>query len=87
MFEKTLIGGFRCVNTRLTFDIQILLSGKQNEKVVFDLLIDGKKQTKKKNIFSYVENGREQPIRTSHDKTFMIWMYKKKRKLFNLNGI
>ena len=26
VFEKTLIGGFSCVNTRLAFDTQILLS-------------------------------------------------------------
>ena len=43
MFEKTLIGGFSCVNTRLAFDKHILLNDKQNEKVVSDLLIDGKK--------------------------------------------
>ena len=28
VFEKTLIGGFSCVNTRLVFDTQILLSKK-----------------------------------------------------------
>ena len=33
MFEKTLIGGFSCVNTKLAFDTQILLNDKQNEKV------------------------------------------------------
>ena len=31
VFEKTLIGGFSCVNTRLAFDTQILLSEKENE--------------------------------------------------------
>ena len=47
VFEKTLIGGFRSVNTRLAFDTQILLSEKENEKVIFDLDINGKKQTKR----------------------------------------
>ena len=47
VFEKTLIGGFNCVNTRLAFDTQILLSEKENEKVKFDLDINGKKQTKR----------------------------------------
>ena len=47
VFEKTLIGGFSCVNTRLAFDTQILLGDNKNEKVLFDLEIDGKKQTKR----------------------------------------
>ena len=46
-FEKTLSGGFSCVNTRLAFDTQILLSNKENEKIMFDLEINGKKQIKK----------------------------------------
>ena len=32
-----------CVNTRLAFDTQILLNDKENEKVSFDLTIDGRK--------------------------------------------
>ena len=47
VFEKTLIGGFNCVNTRLALDTQILLSEKENEKVIFDLDINGKKTNKK----------------------------------------
>ena len=47
LFEKTLIGGFSCVNTRLAFDTEILLDDKRNEKFLFDLIIDGKKQTKR----------------------------------------
>ena len=47
-FEKTLIGGFNCVNTRLAFDTEILLNDdKKHNKVLFDLYIDGKKQTKR----------------------------------------
>ena len=48
VFEKTLIGGFSCVNTRLAFDTEILLKDdKKNDKVLFDLHIDSKKQTKR----------------------------------------
>ena len=47
VFEKTLIGGFSCVNTRPAFDTQILLSEKENEKVIFDFDINGTKQTKR----------------------------------------
>ena len=48
MFEKTLIGGFSCVNTRLDFDTEILLNDdKKNNEVLFDLHIDDKTQTKR----------------------------------------
>ena len=42
VFEKRLIGGFSCVNTRLAFDTQILLDNKRNQKVSFNLEIDRK---------------------------------------------
>ena len=46
VFEKTLINGFSWVITRLAFDTKILLENKKkNEKGIFDLYIDGKKQT------------------------------------------
>ena len=47
IFEKTLIGGFSCVNTKLAFDTEILLDDNKNEKVLFDLNINGKKQIKR----------------------------------------
>ena len=58
VFEKTLIGGFSCVNTRLAFDTQIPLDDKSNQKVLFNLEIDGKKQTKRisTKILKMVEN-------------------------------
>ena len=49
-FERTLIGGFNCVNTRLAFDKEILIDDNKNEKVLFDLHIDRKKQTKRISI-------------------------------------
>ena len=47
--QKKLIGRFSCVNTRLVFDSQILLSHdkKQDLKVMYNLKIDGKKQKKR----------------------------------------
>ena len=56
--KKILIGGFSCVNTRLTFDTEILIDDNKNEKILFDLYIDGKKQTKRisSNILKMDEN-------------------------------
>ena len=42
-----LIVGFSCVNTRIVFDTKILLHNNKHEKVILDLYIDGKKQTKR----------------------------------------
>ena len=47
MFEKTLIGGFSCLNTRLASDTEVLINKNENEKVIFDLLIDGKNLIKR----------------------------------------
>ena len=48
LFEKTLIGGFSCVNTRFAFDLQILFprNNKQNLKIMYNLKMDGIKQRK-----------------------------------------
>ena len=45
-FEKTLLGGFSCENTRLAFGTNILLNDTNKEKVLIALDIDGKKQAK-----------------------------------------
>ena len=47
VFEKILIGGFSCVNTTMVFDTQIFLNHKRNEKVLFNLEINGKKNKQK----------------------------------------
>ena len=47
VFEKTLIGSFSCVNTRLAFDTEVLLDNQNHEKVIFDLYNDSKKQTQR----------------------------------------
>ena len=51
VFEKTLIGGFNCVNTSLAFDTEVLLNDKKTEKAVFDLQIDGKKHVKRISLY------------------------------------
>ena len=35
IFEKTLIGGYSCINTRLVFDTEIILKDVENERVLF----------------------------------------------------
>ena len=35
IFEKTLIGGYSCINTRLAFDTEIVLKDVENERVLF----------------------------------------------------
>ena len=35
VFEKTLIGGYSCINTRVAFDTDIFLRDKDNERVLF----------------------------------------------------
>ena len=47
VFEKTLIGSFSCVNTRLAFDTNILVNDPDKEKVIVELNINGKKQIKR----------------------------------------
>ena len=47
VFEKTLIGGLSCVNTRLAFDANILLNDPDKEKFLIELNIDRKKQIKR----------------------------------------
>ena len=46
LFEKTLIGGFSGVSTRLSFDSQILLPKNERQKfnLIYDLEINGKKE-------------------------------------------
>ena len=49
VFEKTLTGGFSCVNTRLAFDSQILLAKDNiaNHSLIFDLKINNVRGKKK----------------------------------------
>ena len=36
VFEKTVMDGYSCVNTRMGFDTEIFLKDSQNEKVLFE---------------------------------------------------
>ena len=47
VFGKTLIEEFNCVTTRLAFGAQIFLNDSKNEKALFNLEINGEKQTKR----------------------------------------
>ena len=44
VFEKTLIGGYSCINTRLAFDTEIFLKHPENERVLFT---DGQRQVRR----------------------------------------
>ena len=59
-FEKTLVGGFSCVNTRLAFDLQILLpkDNIDDSKLIFDLKINNVNK-KKKNNYKDPKDGRK----------------------------
>ena len=56
VFEKTLIGGFSCVITRLVFDTSILLNDSEKEKLLAELNIDRKKQLKTVKVLKMDEN-------------------------------
>ena len=56
VFEKKLIGGFSCVNTRLTFGAKMLLDNNKNEKLVFDLYISGKNNKQKEFQLTWMRN-------------------------------
>ena len=49
LFEKTLIGGFSCINTWLAFDFQILLPKNEGDKykLVYDVKINNVEQKKR----------------------------------------
>ena len=49
LFEKTLIGGFSCVNTCLAFDSQILIPkyGRDNSKLIYEIKTNKGKEKKK----------------------------------------
>ena len=51
LFEKTLIGGFNCVNTRLSFDSQMLLPKKERDKhkLIYNVKMNNIKQKNIKN--------------------------------------
>ena len=44
VFERTLIGGFNCVNTRIAFDSQILLPKNEQDKYKFIYSVENQKK-------------------------------------------
>ena len=65
---KTLIGEFSCVSPRLAFVAQILLNDSKNEKALFNLEINGEKQTKRisKKLLKTNENNQYRQAMTNH---------------------
>ena len=57
VFEKTMIGGYSCINTRLAFDTEIFLKDLENERVLFT---DGEGQVRRfsSKIIKMDENNR-----------------------------
>ena len=51
LFEQTLIGGFSCVNTRLSFDLKILLQKNSQYRPKENLKLIYKIKNETKNIF------------------------------------
>ena len=47
VFEKSLIGGFSCVNIRLAFDTDILVKDPKTEKGLVEIDVNGQKQLKR----------------------------------------
>ena len=57
LFEKTLIGGFSCVKTRLDFDLQLLLHQLLYINLQFDVQINLRFVVAKKGNNKHIENG------------------------------
>ena len=72
--KKTLIGGFSCINTRLAFDIEMLMNDYNKEKVIFDFDIEAKK-TNKMYLVQNFKNERELPVWYGYDKAITIQLY------------
>ena len=68
VFGKTLIEEFNCVTTRLAFGAQIFLNDSKNEKALFNLEINGEKQTKRisKKLLKTNENNQYRQAMTNH---------------------
>ena len=55
VFEKTVMGGYSCINTRMAFDNDILLKDTKNEKVLFKT-VDGQLKRFSSKIIKMDEN-------------------------------
>ena len=85
--EKTRIGGFSCVNTRLAFDTDILVKNPESEKVLFEIADEqGQKQLKRffSKIIKMDENNQYGQAMTKPLPYGCIKNKKKFRRLVNL---
>ena len=55
VFEKTVMGGYSCINTKMAFDTDILLKDTENEKVLFKT-VDGQLKRFSSKIIKMDEN-------------------------------
>ena len=55
VFEKTVMGGYSCINTKIAFDTDILLKDTENEKVLFKT-VDGQLKRFSSKIIKMDEN-------------------------------
>ena len=84
LFEKTVIGGFSCINTRLTFDSQILLQkDKGNLKLIYKFKINGKKQNKR-NVTKILKKDENKQYGNAMTKTLPYASFKKLEKISTL---
>ena len=87
VFEKTLICGFNCVNTRTAFDKSLLHPRDKNNKVKHDAKLIYKirnpkydKYEDKRIVTEIFKMDDKQPIWECNDKTSTDWLYKKFKK-------
>ena len=92
LFQKTLIGGFSCLNTHLTFDASILLPNKNenakigNRKIIYNLKIGSEYQKKRvvSNILKMDENNQYGNAMT---KPFLHGWIKKQKEIPSLRKL
>ena len=83
VFEKTLIGGYSCVNTRMAFDTDLFLKDNVNEKVIFKTC-DGQHKRFSSKIIKMDENNQYGFAMT---KPLPYGCIKKKKKSSNIRRI
>lgn len=72
VFEKTLIGGYSCVNTRMAFDTEVFLKDVKNENVLSETA-EGQLKRFLSKIIKMDE--KEQSIWFCYDQTSPVWLH------------
>ena len=83
VFEKTIMGGCSCVNTRMGFDTEIFLKNSQNEKVIFETA-DGQVKRLSSKVIKMDENNQYGMAMT---KPLPYGCIKRKEKVLNLEEL